>query len=54
MSTLLTSVGTVLTSAVGWMSTIVNAITDTPILLISVALGFAFVGIRLFKSLRHS
>ena len=52
MSTLLTNVSTVLTSAVSWMSTIVGAITDTPILLISVALGFAFVGIKLFKSLR--
>lgn len=52
LSGFLTNVGTVLTSAVGWMTTVVGAIMDTPILLVSAALGLAFTGVRLFKSLR--
>ena len=53
MSTLLTTIGTVLSSAVGWMGTIVTAVADNPILLISFALGLAFTGVSLFKALRH-
>lgn len=52
MTTFLTSIGTVLTSAVEWMGTIVGAVMDNPILLVPFALGLAFTGVRLFKSLR--
>lgn len=53
MSTFLTSIGSVLTAAVGWMGTIVTAIMDNPILLVPFALGLAFTGVALFKSLRR-
>lgn len=52
LSGFLTNIGTVLTSAVGWMSTVVGAIVDTPILLVGASLGLAFTGVRLFKALR--
>lgn len=52
LSGFLTSIGTVLTSAVTWMGTIVTAVMENPILLVPFALGLAFTGVRLFKSLR--
>lgn len=53
MTTFLANIGTVLTSAVGWMGTIVTAVMDNPILLVPFALGLAFTGVGLFKALRH-
>lgn len=53
MTTFLTSIGTVLTSAVGWMTTVAGAVLSTPILLVPFALGLAFTGVALFKALRH-
>ncbi len=52
MSTLLTSVGEVLTELGGWVGTIADTIINTPILLVTFVLGLAATGISLFKELR--
>lgn len=52
LTTFLTNIGTVLTSAVGWMGTIVTAVVENPVLLVPCALGLAFTGVALFKSLK--
>ena len=53
MTTLLTSVGTVLSSATTWVGSIGTMIVDNPILLISCVLGLTFSAIGVFKALRH-
>ena len=53
LSSFLTNVGTVLSSAVDWMGTIVSTIMSTPVLLVPCVMGLAFTGVALFKSLRH-
>lgn len=53
MTTLLTSVGTVLTSAGTWVGSIATMIIDNPILLVSFILGPTFSAIGIFKALRH-
>lgn len=52
LSGFLTNIGTVLTSATGWIGTIVGVVMETPMLLVPCALGLAFTGVALFKSLR--
>lgn len=52
MTTFLANIGTVLTSAMGWMGTIIASVMDNPVLLVPIALGFAMTGIGLFKALR--
>lgn len=49
MSTLLTTITSVFTAAVGWVGTVATTITDTPLLLIGCVLGFIGVGVGLFK-----
>ena len=49
MGTLLTTIGEVFTSAVGWVGTVADTIADNPILLIGVAMGFIGVGVGLFR-----
>lgn len=52
MSTLLTSVTTVFTSAVGWVSTVATTITDTDVLLLfCVAVPLCGLGVGMFKRL---
>ena len=53
LSTLLTNVGEVLTSAVEWMTTIGTAVVETPALLVPFAIGIGVAGVGLFKSLSH-
>lgn len=52
LSGFLTNIGTVLTSATGWIGTIVGVVMETPMLLVPCALGLAFTGVSLFKALR--
>lgn len=52
MSTFLSDVGTVLTSAAGWVGTVVGVIVSTPVLLVPFALGISFTAVHLFKALR--
>lgn len=52
MSTLLTSVTTVFTSAVGWVSTVASTIADTDVLLLfCVAVPLCGLGVGMFKRL---
>lgn len=49
IQSLLTSVGTVVTSAISWMGSVTGAVTDTPLLLLFVALPLVGLGIGFFK-----
>lgn len=49
MATLLSTIGDVLTSAIGWVGTVADTITNEPLLLIGCVLGFIGVGVGLFK-----
>ena len=53
MSTLLTNVGTILTSAVGWVTTCINCInaSGNELLLLAVILPFVGYGVHLLKML---
>lgn len=52
MSTLLTSVTTVFTSAVGWVSTVTSTIAETDVLLLfCVAVPLCGLGVGMFKRL---
>ena len=52
LTTFLANVGTVLTSVVEWMGTIVTAVLNNPVLLVPCVMGLAFTGVALFKSLK--
>lgn len=52
VATLLTSIGSVFTSAIGWVGTVASTIAGEPILLIScVAIPLCGLGIGMFKRL---
>ena len=52
MSTLLTSVTTVFTSAVGWVSTVASTIAETDVLLLfCVAVPLCGLGVGMFRRL---
>ncbi len=51
MAELLTNIGTVFTSAMGWAGTVGTKVAETPILLIGVVVGFVGLGVGLFKRL---
>ena len=52
MADILTSVGTVFTSAIGWVGTVANTIAEQPILLLAcVGVPLCGIGIGMFKRL---
>lgn len=52
MADILTSVGTVFTSAIGWVGTVANTIAGQPILLlVCVGVPLCGIGIGMFKRL---
>lgn len=51
LATFLESIGTVLTSAVGWMGTIAGAVVENPTLLVPFGLSIGLGAIGIFKSL---
>lgn len=52
MADILTSVGTVFTSAIGWVGTVANTIAEQPILLlVCVGVPLCGIGIGMFKRL---
>lgn len=53
METLLTSITSVFTSAVGWVGTVAETIAGEPLLLIGVVIGFVGVGVGLFRRMLH-
>lgn len=55
MADLLTSVGTVFTSVIGWAGTVGTTITSTPVLLLyCVAVPLCGIGVGMFSRLLHS
>lgn len=49
MSAMLGTITEVFTAAVGWVGTVANTISDTPLLLVGCVLGFIGVGVGLFQ-----
>ena len=49
VTTLLETVGSVVTESISWMGDVATAVTGNPLLLFGVAIGFAGIGIGLFK-----
>ena len=49
MAAMLTTITQVFTAPVGWVGTVANTISDTPLLLVGCVLGFIGVGVGLFK-----
>lgn len=49
MATLLSTITQVFASAVSWVGTVATTISDTPLLLFGVVLGFIGVGVTLFR-----
>lgn len=53
LSSLLSDIGSVFTSAIGWASTVATTVADNPLLLIGAIVGFVGLGVGLFKRLLH-
>lgn len=51
MDAILTNVGSVFTTAIGWASTVGSTIVDTPLLMTFVSVPLVGLGIGLFKRL---
>ena len=51
ISGILSTVGSVFTSAIGWVQTVATTVTDTPILLLFAVLGLVGLGVSMFKRL---
>lgn len=52
MADILTSIGTVFTSAIGWVGTVASTIADQPILLLAcVGIPLCGLGVGMFKRL---
>lgn len=51
MAQVITTIGDVFQGALGWASTVANTVTNTPLLLFGVVLGFIGIGVGLFKRL---
>ena len=49
MTAMLGTITEVFNAAVGWVGTVANTISDTPLLLVGCVLGFIGVGVGLFK-----
>lgn len=53
MADILATITVVVTAAVGWLTTFVNTITATPLLMLFVVFGFVGTGVGLLKRLMH-
>ena len=51
MSEIITSVTTIFTAAIGWVGTVAETITSTPMLLLFVSIPLVGLGVGLFKRL---
>ena len=49
MTTFLESVGTVLTSSIGWVGSCAEMVMGTPLLLVPTILGIGLIGISIIK-----
>ena len=53
LSSILTDIGSVFTSAISWASTVATTVTSTPLLLIGAIVSFVGLGVGLFRRLLH-
>ena len=53
MSTMITTVGEIVTAAAGWAASFGEMIVETPILLLFVAIPLVGLGVGLFRRLLH-
>lgn len=51
MADILTSITSIVTSAISWLTQVVTAVTGQPILLLFVVFGFVGTGIGIFRRL---
>ena len=51
ISGILSTVGSVFTSAIGWVQTVATTVTETPILLLFATLSLVGLGVGMFKRL---
>lgn len=51
MDAIVTAITTIFTAAMGWAGTVGTTVTDTPLLLFGVVVGFVGLGVGLFKRL---
>jgi len=51
LASILSDIGSIITSAFGWVGTAVTTITSNPIILLSAIIGFVGLGIGLLKRL---
>lgn len=49
LATFLGSIGTILTSAVGWVGSCAEMVTSTPLLLVPTVMGIGLIGISIIK-----
>ncbi len=53
LANMLTTIGTVFTSALGWVQSVATTIGDTPLLLVPCAVTLIGVGVTMFKRMFH-
>lgn len=51
IASLMETMGTIFTTAIGWVAEVAETVGSQPLLLMGVIFGFAFVGVGLFKRL---
>lgn len=51
METLLTTITSIFTAAIGWVGTVASTVAGQPLLLLGVVVGFVGLGIGLFRRL---
>ena len=51
MATLIESITTIFTAAIGWVGTVAETVTGEPLLLMGAIIGFVGLGVGLFKRL---
>ena len=50
---MLTTITTVFTAALGWVQSVSNTISDTPLLLVGCVIFFIGTGVTMFKRMFH-
>jgi len=53
LATLLSNIGDVFTTVIGWVSTVATTVAANPLLLIGCIVGFVGLGVGMFRRLLH-
>lgn len=53
LANMLTTITTVFTAALGWVQSVSNTISDTPLLLVGCVIFFIGTGVTIFKRMFH-